>query len=294
MQQQYARNAKSVSETGGQNAQDPEYQVPEYQVRHPGRAELLTVVLVFLAGLGAGVLAFAPGARGWFANEKAYELALQFLLIAVLGGGVAWAYRYAENRRAERLKDQERRRAEQERNRDQEKAHRAAVLLALQEMHSDFMAVYHKGKKIRRTLRAKSFPSGGTKTHSTTKRYFEALMDEMEDVQLRIEALAEEIDFRDDLFSDLRQKEDLVVHIRTTEKYLRGILRYYENNYANWRDISPDDAVDLSNDLGDFAGVKDNKQRVRNEFYEPARQARKIIIGRLKAVTQVSPAVRLD
>ena len=62
----------------------------------------------------AAILAFAPNASGWFNSEKAWELTLQFLFVAVLGSVVAYFFHEMENRRAEELQKQERSRKRME------------------------------------------------------------------------------------------------------------------------------------------------------------------------------------
>jgi hypothetical protein len=234
-----------------------------------GIVSLMATALVI-----AGILALVTGAPDWFNDKKSFEITLQFLFVAVLGGGIALFYRNMENRRAEKIKDQERIRERIE-----------TEQTALQEFRQTLIETYHSAKKLRRTLRAVSFLTRGDEEYGCEREQFERLMDQMEEVQLRAEALAAEVDSRHDLFGTKQDKQKLYDLLKGAERYLRELLRYYEDEYEERRALKTTDTVRLSSALTTFIGRGKNDDTVMKRYYIPMDEARKLVVALIEQTT---------
>jgi PAS domain-containing protein len=214
----------------------------------------------------AGILAFYPGAIKWFNNEKAWELTLQFLFVAVLGGGVALFYRSMETLRSERLRDEERLRELME-------AQRAA----LEKLRQELVENYHSTKKVRRTFRAITLPIEGTEHHGCGREGFAKLMEQLEEIQLRAEALAAEVEAHEELFSR-EDKNKLELLIKTPADYLRDLLRYYEEDKSRPAFGENHNMITLNDALTIFAGIN-GEETINRNYYYPISEARRLIVA---------------
>jgi hypothetical protein len=208
-------------------------------------------ILVSAGLIAAATVILLGSAAGWTQGPKVVEILLQFLLVAVLGGGIAYFYRRAEDRQLEKRRIS-----------DRDREGRAARRAALEEFRRSIVEAYHAAKKVRRSLKAVSFtPEGGR--CSCERQSFESLMADLEEAQLRAEALVEEVFAQPHLFAS--EVEDLKTELRTAEKYLRALLRQYENEYAARRSIGATDLIALSAPLVEFAGHPRDPESVRRK-----------------------------
>jgi hypothetical protein len=243
------------------------------------RYPIWLVSLVGATLISALVLLFAPGAKDWFSTEKTYDNTLQFLFTTVLGAGIALFYRGVESRRAEQIREAENRRAENLREQEREREQIEARQSALDEFRRSLIETYHSTKKIRRTLRSVSFTMEDGKTYGCARVRFEQLMDQLEEAQLRTEALKEEVEARHDLFGSKDEKRKLKDLMNDAQDYLRGLLRYYEDNFSKRKNIIEADAVSLDKNLTDFIGrTKGQEGQVVNKYYHPIGDARELVI----------------
>ena len=158
------------------------------------------------------LLIFVPGAQRWFNDPKAWEFTTQFFFVAILGGAVALVYRHMETLRLEQHQFDQK-----------EQEQRQAQRLSLEEFYRSLVEVHNSCKKVRRTLRAWVVEKDGKLLIETKK--FESLMDLIEDVQLRAESSWREVEARPLLFG--KHENDLLRHLRTSERYVRELLRQY-------------------------------------------------------------------
>jgi hypothetical protein len=231
----------------------------------------LIPLLMAAAIVLAVILAFHDGAIEWFTEQKAWELTLQFLFVAVLGGGVALFYRDMERRRADKIRDQER-----------EREHMEAQRTALEKFRQELIATHQSAKKIRRTLCAMAYSTDGGTHYSCERERYAQLMDQLEEAQLGTEALAAEVDARQDLFGKEHDRKALNDILNGAESYLRELLRHYENDYGGYK-FKDDTQIQLTAKMADFIGSSkegDPPRTVDIRYYDPLKKARKLV-GRL-------------
>jgi hypothetical protein len=210
------------------------------------------------------LLIFVPGAQRWFNDPKAWEFTTQFFFVAILGGAVALVYRHMETLRLEQHQFDQK-----------EQEQRQAQRLSLEEFYRSLVEVHNSCKKVRRTLRAWVVEKDG-KLLIETKR-FESLMDLIEDVQLRAESSWREVEARPLLFGE--HENDLLRHLRTSERYVRELLRQYEDGLAT-RLNTDGGMLSLSAQIKEFITRRhgSNRNAASSGYFEPADEARRMLM----------------
>jgi hypothetical protein len=228
-----------------------------------------TVLLVSTAFLAVAMaLIFVKDAHEVFNHEKSFEVALQFVFVAVLGGAVAFLYNNAEARRNDNQKEIE----ERHKRRD-------TRISALEEFHRTLVDVHHRFKKVRRLLRASSFV-GMDGQHACERRQFEELMRELEDVQLKAEGLREEVDIRQELFGASRS--ELKENLSGAEEYVATLLAQFENQFKARRDYAAADLMPLCAALAEFIQqAPPAEASIRKQYFNRIAAARHLLIKRL-------------
>ena len=181
---------------------------------------IVLLVVVIIAAAIAAALAFVPKINGLFTSDKSYEITTQFFFVVVLGGAVGLAYKRWDTARSD-----DKKRLEEEREM------RLVRREALEEFYCYSVSLHHEYKKIRRTLRAKSFQKEGARL--IERKTFEHLMDRLEDCQLNAESMKREVLVQKDLFG--RSQKDLHDALHKLEGYLRKSLSQHETEYASRR-----------------------------------------------------------
>jgi septation ring formation regulator EzrA len=120
--------------------------------------------------------------------------------------------------------------------------------------------------------------------YSCARGVFEELMDKMEDVQLRVEAMMTEVEIRDDLFGNTRS--DIQECLSKAEEYLRKLLHQYEQEYANRRDKKENELIQLSKDLVGFIAPRRSGSEVDAHYFVPASNVQ---VKLIKLIASKSP-----
>jgi hypothetical protein len=106
-------------------------------------------------------------------------------------------------------------------------------------------------------------------------------MDSLEDIQLRTEAALREVDARPNLFGD--SKEDLQKKLKGCEKYLRGLLRQYEGEYAERHAKSKETLILLSEPVREF--IRRPNSDSADKYFELSDNARGILLRLIEEST---------
>jgi len=200
-------------------------------------------------------------------GTEAYKTLLQFVMVAVLGGGVSLLYQ-AFNREAERRAESARRSEE-----------RAVALRETRQRYlHDLIAHYNVVKRARRLLRATalSCESNFLDRRVRVARYDELLQTVL-DAQLALETMSRTMRVEDSLFAT---ELGLIASLSSAEAYLRSLITEYENSMP--RADQPE--VDLREmpELADFIGPYTESERFRRQFIHQV-QAAMAILERLIA-----------
>lgn len=191
-------------------------------------------------------------------GEQAYTTLLQFLLVAVLGGGVSVMYQ-AFNREADRRT--ERLRREQE---------RAEALRETRQRYSgELVAQYNIVKRARRLLRATALTAGPELLNRRVRlaRYDELMLTVL-DAQLALETMSRTVGAAGGPFE---QEHDLADNLCRAEGYLRSLITEYEEIMprAEHGDVAVREMPELAALVGPYAeGV-----RFRDEFVHAVQTA---------------------
>jgi hypothetical protein len=211
-----------------------------------------------LVGLAlAALLVFQHEAATTVVGVEAYKILLQFILIAVLGGGVSLVYQ-AFNRDAD-LKAQRARQDEE----------RAMALRESRQRHlRDLAEQYNVVKRARRMLRAQAlaYQPGKAERRLRVAKYDEFLQVVL-DAQLSLETMSHVIGADAELFPT---QSDLIASLGVAETYLRSLITEYEN-FLPSADPGGDASVDLVRlpVLADFIGPYSESVDFRERFVHP-------------------------
>lgn len=237
-----------------------------------GQSIILSVAVAVATVLTA-LLLFCDHAPSWFNSQKSFELAVQFLIVAVLGGAVGLAYQAIDAQRAARQKTLEKATEVRQLRRK-----------ALEEFHRNFVVFYHESKKIRRLLRASSFVDAG-RQRVCQRREFENLMRQLEDAQLTAERLFKEVGLQKDLFGS--EGAALEAKLDSVEKYLRCVLRHYEDRFEDRYQTAPDELIPVSPALANFLERgRSETSPTETQFFQPADGVQKTLLGLIEAATR--------
>jgi hypothetical protein len=213
-----------------------------------------TVVLVGLA-LGA-LLVVRHEAAARLVGPEAYKVLLQFVLVAVLGGGVSLIYQ-AFNRDAD-LRAQRARQHEE----------RRLVLRETRQRYlRDLAEQYNVVKRARRMLRAQAlvYQVGEVQPQVRVAKYDEFLQVVL-DAQLSLETMTHAVRADDELFPTWN---DIISSLHIADVYLRSLITEYENFLPR---VDPSEVlVDLARlqVLADFIGPYRESVDFRERFVHP-------------------------
>jgi len=221
----------------------------------------LTLVIVagvvVSVGLGAALIIWHDQMASAVGVE-AYKTFLQFILVAVLGGGVSLLYQ-AFNREAERRAV---RAHEAELRADSARAVRQRYL-------RDLIASYNIVKRARRLLRATALTHAATFADRRVRiaRYDE-LMQVVLDAQLTLETMTRTMRAEGSLFAP---EQNLITSLCEAEAYLRSLITEYEivMPQADQADVG----TAMLPEMVDFIGPYDQSDRFRREFVHPIQTA---------------------
>jgi hypothetical protein len=223
--------------------------------------------------------------------NKEWELTLNVLLqlIFITSLGVA-ATPYVNFK----LKEREDRRTEATNNREKARERRTTRVAALQKFRNDLVETSHSINKLRRTLRASSFPTPDGRDYYCEREVFERLMDQMEDMQLQIASLKDGVEAHQDLFGVGAEKCKLHAFLGTVDSYLRELLRGYENRYADRRELKATDLIQLGPALTAFihslpAPIHRKDEPVEKGFFHPIHEARKLVVRLIERNVPAEP-----
>ena len=109
-------------------------------------------------------------------------------------------------------------------------------------------------------------------------------MDRLEEMQLRTEALKAEVDARQDLFGTPPEKENLRELLKASEDYLPGLLRNYEDKYADRQMLAATDLFPIGSELTDFIKRAGEEAAVM-KYYDAIAAARKFVVRLIEQST---------
>ncbi|WP_439381516.1 hypothetical protein [Amycolatopsis lexingtonensis] len=219
-----------------------------------------TTVVVLLGLASSALLVLRHDAATQALGLEAYKIVLQFLLVAVLGGGVTLVF-HAFNREAE-LKAQRSRQEEE----------RALVLREARQRHlRELVEQYNVVKRARRMLRAQALVSRpGQAGHRVRVAKYDELLQVILDAQLSMETMRHVVRADDKLFPAHRE---LAGYLNTAADCLRSLLTEYEDFLPG---VHADEAeVDLAKlpKLADLVGPYEESEEFRELFVHPVHRA---------------------
>jgi hypothetical protein len=211
-----------------------------------------------------GVIAMAAAALLITWHESAtkavgvegYKTLLQFLLVAVLGGGVSLVYQ-AFNRQAEQRADHAKLAEE----------HAIAVRETRQRYLGELIGLYNSVKRTRRLLRARAQVHTATGESRLRVATYDELLQLLVDAQLSLEMAVRNVRAEVALFD---AEPDLLPSLKTTEEYVRDVISEYETVMPGVAQGATD--IPTPPQLADFIGPYDGSAfRVR--FIHPVQAA---------------------
>jgi hypothetical protein len=221
----------------------------------------LTVPIV--AGMVVSV-GFAAALAIWhdatirMVGVEAYKVLLQFILVAVLGGGVSLLYQ-AFNREAERRAD---------RIRDAEQRAEAAREIRRRYLR-ELIASYNAVKRTRRLLRATALthaPSFADRRLRVAR--YDEMMQNVLDAQLTLETMTRTMRAEGSIFAS---EPNLNTLLGTAEAYLRSLIAEYETVMPQIN--QPEVEVGRLPKIVDFIGPYDESDRFRHEFVDAVQRS---------------------
>lgn len=217
------------------------------------------------AAIAAGVTVSLAGAAvliGWHEpatkalGAEAYKILLQFLLVAVLGGGVSLLYQ-AFNREADRRAERVRRAEERA---DAVRETRQRYLRELVEHHNIV-------KRARRLLRATALtPEPEFLDRKVRVSAYDELLRTVVDAQLTMETMVRTMRAEGGLFTG---EDDLVASLGRAEEYLRALIAEYEHVLPQ----GGEPALRGMPGLADFIGPYEQADLFRHEYIHPLEAA---------------------
>jgi hypothetical protein len=166
------------------------------------RSRPIVIILTTLAIAAIASLIHWPEPLTRALGPDAYKLFLQFSLVTVVGGLVSAVF-------AELKRESESREARRQ---------------SLRSFHTTALSAYNRAKKLRRLITV-LVPHNVNGTTYLRKKEYQALMTDLEDVQLEIESMKRQVGVAHDLFAAAKEVEEL---LRSMEKYLRLVLKEFE------------------------------------------------------------------
>ncbi|UXN57895.1 hypothetical protein [Phyllobacterium zundukense] len=191
-------------------------------------------------------------------------------MVAMLGGAVGLAYRFWEMRRADETK-----------RLDKERERRAVQRAALQEFYRSAFTLHHDYKKIRRTLRSLSFCEG--QDRKIERLAFEKLMEALEDCQLQAESLHRSVEAQADLFGN--EQKNLSSYLSLVDRYLRNLVRQYEEGYQERRQLDPKDLMSLNAEVRSFIDRSEKGDPIWTDLFLPADKVRDSLLELIAKTT---------
>lgn len=187
---------------------------------------------------------------------EGYKTLLQFLLVAVLGGGVSLVYQ-AFNRQAEQ-------RAERARLAEE----RAAVVRETRQRYlGELIGLYNSVKRTRRLLRARAQVHIGAGDHHLRVETYDEYLQLLVDAQLSLEMVVRNVRAEGPLFD---AESNLLPSLKEAEVYIRDLITEYETVMPGVAQTATDIAPPPQ--LSDFIGpYEDSAFRVR--FIRPVQAA---------------------
>lgn len=230
----------------------------------------LTIVIasgaVISMGLAAG-LVFWHHTMTAVVGPDAYKILLQFLLIAVLGGGVSLIYE-AFNRGVDMRTQRVRR--------DEEQA--LVIRETRQRYLQELVAHYNAVKRARRLLRAQALINAPDIGRQVRVAKYDELLQAVLDAQLTLETMSRSMRAEGNLFST---EDGIVSSLSTAETYLRSLVTEYETllPQAEQQHLELRTLPKLSEFIGPYA----NSDRFRYDFVHSIQAAmtaiERLIVG---------------
>lgn len=175
--------------------------------------------------------------------SETYKTAIQLLVVAVTGHVVTFLVAKLNHEREEtRAKDEFRRKI-------------------IEKLNEAFIEV----KRLRRLTRAANTPEAGGYPEALEVNSYQSLMEEVNEVQLRIELIAKEVEAFQSLFG---RYAELQANIDKMEEYLNSIINEFEHGApvqsGRPASFSLQDLPKAADYLGEYKGSK-----FRTEFIKP-------------------------
>lgn len=209
-------------------------------------SSLIWLIILFAASLVTTFI-LKPDATKQFLgdNEELFKITYQFLLITVIGGGVALVFKQLDNLREMRQ--------------------------SLREMHLELLQAFNQAKTVRRKLRAKL---GTLKIINPDTQisadFYDNQMDLLSDSQLIFEIHAKRAENRSLWFrGDPKLSEPLC----KIEKYLNGIVKEYEEKREGFSGSPPQRRIGDLPKLTEFIGPYIEATQFKQNLKYPMRDA---------------------
>jgi len=199
----------------------------------------LTILLLFNVSSSA-----ALGADG-------YKAALQFLSVVILGGALSLLYQ-AFNREAD----------QRAKVRGELEEHRRALRQQRLTFTAGFVNDYNAVKKARRLLRARALDvASGTETVRLDA--YDAMMNDVLEVQLRLETTRRALERGDPLFA---ASVTIISSVVQMDNYLRDLITEFEEGLPSFRASATPPSLDDFPELQRFLGPYRQSERFRTDF----------------------------
>lgn len=185
--------------------------------------------------------------------EEAFELfklTYQFLLITLVGGGIALLFNQI---------DKERQRQHSKRLRE---------LDQMKEMRSELLSAYNKAKLVRRQLRAlySTRKTIDVNTDIHLENYDEQ-MELLSQAQLMFEVYKKAVDNKS--LSFIKKPEKLSTELNKIESYLNEVLKEYQDKRKDFKGEPLMYKINSLKNLIDFIGPTEECPKFKNKFKEP-------------------------
>jgi hypothetical protein len=184
---------------------------------------------------------------------EAAKAGIQLLAVAILGGAVAWAFRWLDDRR------------EQRRRLDD---YRVKAIADLQD-------AYHQAKTVRRALRAAGFDKAGAGMRLTADQAstFHTRMEQLDDARTALEKLVDIPHGWEWIYGP--DHAAITGAIDRAEKYLGKITKVWEKEAVKIREDADLASIAKDSALQGFLDDADAHGGIKESLSEPIRDARK-------------------
>jgi len=207
---------------------------------------LIWMLILFAAGFVAVFMAWPEATKEFLGNdEDLFKLTYQFLLITVIGGGVALVFKQLDRLREMRQ--------------------------SLREMHAELLQAFNQAKTVRRQLRAQL----GTvvaidPSAQVSAELYDDQLNSLSDAQLIFEIYAKRASDRALWFWGNPRLSD---PLRKVETYLNDIIKEHQKERTGFSGTPPRRPIGELSKLAEFIGPYDQADDFKKNFKYPMRDA---------------------